>query len=282
MTTIHFPEEKEFDFVESYIVVDTVNCDRKPFGDVSAEDYFEYAKSARARGDKSSLVDSLSNAKRCYNYQVDRLLYRYGLLNATKDLNFPSKAQLLSELNIVPSSLLRTYNSNEMEHGYTTPTQDVVDGSIDLCDLLFLATERYLTDTPARIRIKLKNDDRDLLFLVEPGGTRIEFYQIHGSEIQETEHGKFFSTQFHIPMTDEKDWINKDLKIIRLANQDIEIKKENKEKWFPYIRLICHQARKRSEKVVIPAESMVTLSTSFPWKAVKNTFEIAWKRQLKD
>jgi hypothetical protein len=29
-----------------------------------------------------------------------------------------------------------------MEHKYTLPTEDTVDGSIDLCELLFLATDR--------------------------------------------------------------------------------------------------------------------------------------------
>jgi hypothetical protein len=51
----------------------------KPFEDVTVEEYFEFSKAARLREDKAGVVDALSNAKRCFHYQVDRLLYRYGL-----------------------------------------------------------------------------------------------------------------------------------------------------------------------------------------------------------
>ncbi|MGH9877230.1 MAG: hypothetical protein ACRD5H_06290, partial [Nitrososphaerales archaeon] len=138
-------------------------------GTLSAEDYFAYAKTALARGAASSLVDAMGNAKRCLDYQVKRLLYRYGLFNVPSN-HFPARSQLLADLNIIPNNLLDSVNDtrNAMEHGYITPTKKEVNGAIDLCDFLFLATDRYLTDTPSRIRIKLRNDERDLMYLVEP------------------------------------------------------------------------------------------------------------------
>jgi hypothetical protein len=280
VTIIHFPEEEEFRFVESYIVIDKITCDPKPFGDLSAENYFEFAKSALARGDKASLVDALSNAKRCFDYQVNRLLYRYGLMSATTRRDFPSKVKLLSKLNIIPSTLLQIYNKerNQMEHEFITPDKEAAEGAIDLCDLLFLATERYLKDTPARIRIKLRNDDRDLMFLLEPGGTRIEFYQIFGSEIVEVQAGKFYGTSLHIPKETRDSWLNDELKITRLQVEDIELKPENETKWLPYIRLISAQVRDRRETNVAPSETMVTVSTTVLWEAVKSSFEKAWQK----
>jgi hypothetical protein len=137
VTTFHFPVEKEFETISCFSQLDSFICAKKPFGDVTAEEYFEFAKAARLRGDKAGLVDALSNAKRCFHYQVDRLLYRYGLRKATISMSFPDKVRLLSELKIIPGTLLRLFNKerNAMEHEYTSPTEDTVDGSIDLCEL---------------------------------------------------------------------------------------------------------------------------------------------------
>jgi hypothetical protein len=42
---------------------------------------------------------------------------------------------------------------------------------------MFLASERFLRNTPGRLRIKFKNDNRDLIVLLEPGGKKIQFFE---------------------------------------------------------------------------------------------------------
>jgi hypothetical protein len=79
----------------------------KPFEDVTVEEYFEFAKAARLREDKAGLVDALSNAKRCFYYQVDRLLYRYGLRKATISMAFADKVHLFY---LNSHTLLRLFN----------------------------------------------------------------------------------------------------------------------------------------------------------------------------
>jgi hypothetical protein len=86
----------------------------KPFEDVIVEEYFEFSKAARLGEDKAGLVDALSNAKRCFHYQVDRLLYRYGLQKARISMAFPDKVRLLSEL--VHCYVCLTRKRNAMEH----------------------------------------------------------------------------------------------------------------------------------------------------------------------
>jgi hypothetical protein len=94
----HFPEEKELEAISRFSELDNVVYAKKPFEDIIVEEYFEFAKAARSREDKAGLVDALSNAKRCFHYQVDRLLYRCGLQKATISMAFPDKGRLLSEL----------------------------------------------------------------------------------------------------------------------------------------------------------------------------------------
>jgi len=78
MTTFHFPiNEDGFENIVSYSSKDTIICQQKPFGSISAEEYLNYARIDVKDGSKNGLINSLSNAKRCFHYIVDRLLYRY-------------------------------------------------------------------------------------------------------------------------------------------------------------------------------------------------------------
>ena len=84
MARFYFPiNEKGFENIVSFSPLDIIICPRKPFGNVSAEEYLEFAKSDLKHGNKAGLVNALSNAKRCFHYQVDRLLYRYALREAS-------------------------------------------------------------------------------------------------------------------------------------------------------------------------------------------------------
>jgi hypothetical protein len=102
MVVFYFPDDKEFANIVCYSPIDHITCNRKPFGDINAEEYFDYAKRDLNRGDDSVLINALSHAKRCFHYQIDRILYRYSLRQAASSMNFPEKLNLLSELNVFP------------------------------------------------------------------------------------------------------------------------------------------------------------------------------------
>ncbi|WP_316506083.1 hypothetical protein [Nitrosopumilus sp.] len=267
MTVIIFPEEIEFSDIESYSVIDFGGYDKKPFGDVSAEEYFEFAKKAHQREGKDGYVDALGNAKRCFHYQIDRLLYRYSLHSVMKKKEFPRKVQLLSELNIIPSTLLRTFNTerNAMEHDYSTPSKEIVEGAIDLCDLLFLATERFLERTPLRIRIKFKKDDRDLILFLESGSNKIRKFQVLGSELESSKNGKFYSTRiFQVGSSDE---LQKGISIIHLR-EDVEISLGNKKDWFVLLKIFSYTARYGREGSHDENRIMATILHQVPYRSV--------------
>lgn len=166
MTKFYFPKPEEGrENISTFSPLDYIICQRKPFGELSAEEYLEFAKNDRVRGSKADLVNALGNTKRSFHYQVDRLLYRYALHKATAKFKFPKKLELLSELQILSGTLLRVFNRerNLMEHEYAAPKEEIVDSAIDLCELLLLATERFVKNTPGRMRVKFRDDDRDLI-----------------------------------------------------------------------------------------------------------------------
>jgi hypothetical protein len=270
MVMFYFPDKPEFKSITCCSPLDNIICNRKPFGEVSAEDYFEYAKTDLGRGERSGLIDAFSNAKRCFHYQVDRLLYRYALRDATREFNFPSKVSLLSELNVLPSTLLRIYNRerNAMEHEYAAPSQDTVSASVELCDLMFLASQRFLCNTPGRLRIKFKNDERDLIALLEPGENKIQFFEVTGSKFEEHPRGKYYWGAIF-------DFENNPLQNItikRIETDDICLDISNKDKWIIILKLFSSIARDPEESLRLPEEPMATMHHSVPWRVLKEAF----------
>jgi hypothetical protein len=155
-----------------------------------------------------------------------------------------------------------------MEHEYTKPTHEIVLGSIDLCDLIFLASERFLRGTPGRLRIKFKNDDRDLIALLKPGGTKIQFFEILGAESDDGPNGKYYSGRLF-------DFDNKPLQNIRISrieDSDIELTLSNKHKWFLLVKTYASIARDPEQFLKLPEEPMATISHMVPWKIAKAAF----------
>jgi hypothetical protein len=271
MTRYLFPDDIDFteirDLVSCVSPIDNITCPRKPFGDITAEEYFKFAKVARERVDEAGLVEALSNTKRCFHYQVDRLLYRFALRTLSLHWKFPNKLELLKELHIVPGTLLRHFNSerNEMEHEYIAPTRETVDGSIDLCELLFLATERFLMNTPGRLRIKFKNDDRDLLILLEPGSDRLQFFEISGSKLENSPNGQYYSGNI-LDVTNKP---RHNIKIKRIVNEDILIETSNKQKWSYLLNIFSTFAKEPERYTELSEEPMAALISYVPWKVVK-------------
>ncbi|MBC8276460.1 MAG: hypothetical protein H8E40_16030 [Chloroflexi bacterium] len=279
MSVYHFPKgDTDFPGVISFSPFHKTLCPRKPFGDVSAEEYLQFAKADLAAGNRQGLVNALGNAKRCFHYQVDRLLFRFGLRDATSKSDFPVKLDLLRELSIVSGALLRVYNRerNAMEHDYAAPTQELVEGSTDLCELLLLATERYLTETPAKMRVVLAGDERDLIFAIDPGGDCIQNFIVHGSTLEETKYGKSYKEPlFKLG----EDSLSDGLSIEALEREDIPLSLDTKEQWITIMRMFSSVAREPSRYRPQEYESMVRIEYVTTWEAAAKAFRASRKRR---
>ncbi len=168
---VFFHNEPRLENVVSCSPLDTISCPDKPFGDHSAEEFLDFARKDLLQGAPRGLVNALGNAKRAFHYQSERLLYRYGLRSAFAKEDFPRKVALLEEVGILSGTLLRAFNGerNTMEDEFALPSNEIAAGVIDLCELQLLATERFIRETPGRLRVKCRDDKGDLVLLVEPG-----------------------------------------------------------------------------------------------------------------
>ena len=245
MAIYYFPEgDPDFAGVISYSPLHRIVSPEKPFGDVSAEEYLGFARDDLSRGDRAGFVNALGNAKRCFHCHVDRLLYRFGLRDATDSLTFPGKIDLLRELRIVSGTLLRVFNRerNAMEHDYIAPTHEIAEGSVDLCELLLLATERFLKETPASMRLVLSDDQRDLMFRLEPGTNTLKKFEIVGTTLEEIDHGKIYKESLY---KFGKDELAEGITIQPLPKEDIALTLDTKESWINLLRMFSSAGREK-------------------------------------
>jgi hypothetical protein len=237
-----FPkDDPDFKWVISISPLYWIACPEKPYREMSAEEYLAFAREDLSHGGQRGLVNALGNAKRCFHYQTDRLLYRFGLQDATSRSRFPDKLALLRDLNIVSGTLLRVFNRerNAMEHEYIAPTQEVVEGSIDLCELFLGATERYLNGTPGRLRVVLADDKRDLIFQLEPGCNRVEKFVVLGSTPEETEHGTIYKEPLFAPGGEK---LVDGLSVEPLIDEDIPLTRKTRTTWLQILLMFSATA----------------------------------------
>ena len=112
--------------------------------DISARNYYEYAKIDFCEGSTRGLINALGNAKRALHLVVDCTLHAYGLLYHNARCQFPSKLEMLDAAGLLPISILRQLNleRNVMEHEYGAPTKQRVSEAIDVAQLLLLACRK--------------------------------------------------------------------------------------------------------------------------------------------
>lgn len=281
MTVFYFPtNEKGLENVISFSPLDRIACERKPFGDISAEEYLEFSKADLEKGDKAGIVNALSNTKRCFHYQIDRLLFRYALRGVSGKLSFPEKLELLAELGIMSGALLRIFNKerNMMEHEYVEPREEIVSGSIDLCDLLLLASDRFLQNTPGRVRATLKDDKRDLMLFLEPGSDRIQFFELLGTKLEKGPTGNDFYGGILFQFG-SKEELRKGITLKRNEKEDVYIAQKNKEKWLPLLRIFSTAARDPEGLARLPDAPMVKLQHYLPLSEFKKAFDKTFEKK---
>lgn len=220
-------------------------CPRRPFGDVSAEEYLQYARDDLSAQGEASLINALGNAKRCMDYQVNRLLFRYALWKPEDKAHLPEKIELLEEFGILSGRLLRRFNRerNAMEHGFSTPTKDTVEGAMELCDLLLLSTERLLDETPLTIRLKYRSDARDLLWLLEPGASSIRKFRVNGASLTRRGPCPYYSDSIYDLRVTESRRLAPGMSLFELWDESIQTTPSKKTEWGPVIALFVHAVR---------------------------------------
>jgi hypothetical protein len=200
---VKFTDEPEFAWVEQYRIGAHLSFVQRPFGDLDAEAYLEFARSDLQGDDDRSRVNAFTNAKRSIHYQVERSLWHLGFDPTTLPRSFPSRIDLLAELGLVPSGLVKRYNRqrNEIEHQYVCPDKETTGFVVELAELLALALTPQLRNIVAAMEVTV-------------AGTKDRFWirLVPGSHC------------------------------IRIGESDVSLSLANRTEWERYLRLVANSA----------------------------------------
>jgi hypothetical protein len=102
--------------------------------------------------DPQATANSLANAKRALDCQLDYFFQTYGLSTVSEKQRWSTskKISLMDELGVVPERILHKINKarNDLEHRYELPNIMTAENSIDIVGIFIAATDLYLF--PAR------------------------------------------------------------------------------------------------------------------------------------
>ena len=142
--------------------------------EISPKDFLRFSKLDFHSNNRKGLINSLTNAKRAIDCQIDETFSVLGidfqeipnqaeniisLLKFSNDL--PYKLKLIQALNLAPAYIVSKARTlrNKLEHFYKLPTKEEVQESIDIAELFIrsiegktriLEGEFYLTDSKNR------------------------------------------------------------------------------------------------------------------------------------
>jgi len=114
--------------------------------DVSPEEFLDLAEQDFERGGESARINCITNAKRAFECQVDKLLYCVGC--DPKALGkIQKRLQRLREVGFLAPRILRKINDPRslLEHEYISPNPDETEQGLDLASLFIEATNRYIS-----------------------------------------------------------------------------------------------------------------------------------------
>lgn len=115
---------------------------------IKPDDFFSYAEKDLENNYDHNLINSLSNAKRALDCQVDSLLVAFGYYSYTKKktMSFPKKIEIIKDVGILAPRILLKINKarNLMEHHYMKPTREQVEDFVDVVALFIASTDKFL------------------------------------------------------------------------------------------------------------------------------------------
>lgn len=126
--------------------------------EIKPKDFLEYAEKDLSNEYSHKLINSLSNAKRALDCQVDILLIAFGFypISKKKKWSFPNKIKIIKELGIIAPRVLLKINKtrNLMEHHFLRPTNEQVEDFVDIVSLFISSTDKIINDFPSDMQIE--------------------------------------------------------------------------------------------------------------------------------
>ena len=218
-------KDLKIDFSSTILIKDSGVSVDDPF-ELNSKDFLRFAKTDIIEKDERGFVNSLTNAKRAIDCQVDTALSIFGIsfdeikpetnriinLTGNDKIDISHKFKLIQALDFAPSILISEIRTirNKLEHYYNKPTLKEVNKAIELAQLFLLAIDNRINIVEEHFTITDENN-----------------------YIEDWECKNGFDIHFHPKNKQLKLTFQKDKKII----EKIELS-ENDEEFYAIIKLI--------------------------------------------
>lgn len=125
--------------------------------ELTPKDFIRFSKQDFITNDKKGLINSLTNAKRAIDCQIDNTLEAFGIVpdnikkasqSLIQDIKFhnkdlPYKLKLIQALGLSPSNLTAKVRNlrNKLEHYYKVPNASEIEEAMEIAELFILSIE---------------------------------------------------------------------------------------------------------------------------------------------
>lgn len=192
-------------------------------------EYLNFAKSDISTNELRAALNGLGNAKRAIHLTIDCFFEMLGLANAFRKSKFPTKLDIIQHLEAFPTTVIKNLNKrrNFVEHDYTTVEINEVIEFVDITEMFLRLCYPFLKHMVIGIHVGLKNDERDIVWILDLKNSQINIYENLDSKSFNSPIGVIFYN-FSDDETNKK------------HIKSISIEKSNMDEWLSYLNAFVY------------------------------------------
>lgn len=157
-------------------------------------EYLSFAKSDILSNDPRGAINGLCNAKRAIHLTIDCFFEILGLKKRFGKKKFPEKLKFIQDLEAFPTIVINKMNEkrNYIEHEYRSIDIDEVKDFVDITEMFLLICYPFLKHMVIGIHIGLKNNERDIVWILNQKKSEIKIYEDLNSKSFNSSIGKIY------------------------------------------------------------------------------------------
>lgn len=192
-------------------------------------EYLNFAKSDISTNDIRGAINGLGNAKKAIHLTIECFFEILGLAKVFKGSKFPIKIEIIKSMDAFPTNIIENLNKkrNFVEHEYKSVDPKEVIDFIDITEMFIRLCYPFLKHMVIGIRVGIKEDERDLFWMLDPNKSQVTIYKNLNSKSFNSPIGRIY----YDAASD---------KISTRHLKTINIMKSNIDEWIPYLNTFIY------------------------------------------
>lgn len=207
-------------------------------------DYVRYSKQDLQDGGERGVINAIKNAKQAIHLGVECFLVVLALDKRYDKENFPTKLELISELEAFPTNVLKTLNRrrNVIEHDYESAEYDEAQELVDVAEMFAMLATLFARKMVFGGHVGLPEDDRDIRWEINYDNYELLVIEQTGApwDVFEEPLGKVYYSYWRPSLPHEKEHGKPEHKML----DRIPLNKARKEEWLPIFNLFIYCTKK--------------------------------------